>query len=313
MPEPLEITLVRHGQSESNVAGRWQGHGDSRLSSHGREQAMALATRFAREGARFDHWVASDLSRAHDTALASAGRLGARVRVEPKWREIDVGRWEGLTREEVAERYPDDVAQLHQGPHVRFGGGESWIDLALRAKAALETLKASMRPGERAVVFTHGGVVAALVTALFDVPLRRPRALGNVTNTGVTTIRFDDEGPRLVRYNDHLHLGGPSGWPEERREAGATLVSLLAGVADGYSAPRLRYAHDALGADALREVATRHAGERVAIDASAEQVARVVESVLGSRNFVAPRGVTHVVASEHGLTLADFGCSNARG
>lgn len=312
MSDPLEITLVRHGQSESNVAGRWQGHGDSQLSAHGRDQAMSLAARFAREGARFDHWVASDLARAHDTALASGGRLGARVRVEPKWREIDVGRWEGLTRDEVATRYPEDVEQLHQGPHVRFGGGESWVDLALRSKAALETLKASMRPGERAVVFTHGGVVAALVTALFDIPLRRPRALGNVTNTGVTTLRFEDGVARLVRYNDHLHLGGPSGWPEERREAGATLVSLLTGVAEGYQPPSLRYTHDALGADALREVVMRHAGERVAIDASAEQVARVVESVLGNRNFVPPQGVTHVVASEHGLTLADFACTNVR-
>ncbi|MEZ4252464.1 MAG: histidine phosphatase family protein [Polyangiales bacterium] len=88
MPDPLEITLVRHGQSESNVSGRWQGHGDSALSPHGREQAMSLASRFAREGARFDRWVASDLSRAHDTGKASAGRLGAKLEVDPAWREI---------------------------------------------------------------------------------------------------------------------------------------------------------------------------------------------------------------------------------
>lgn len=308
MSSPIEITLVRHGQSESNVAGRWQGHGDSALSTHGRDQAMSLATRLVREDARFDRWLASDLRRAHDTGLASAGRLGARVEVDPRWREIDVGRWEGLTREEVAERFPEDVEQLGQGPHVRFGGGESWIDLATRTRAALMELKESMRAGERAVIFTHGGVVAALVTALFEVPMRRPRALGNVTNTGVTTIRFEDEGPRLVRYNDHLHLGAPSGWGEERREAGATLVSLLADASDGYEPPAVRYSHASLGADVLRTVVERHAGERVAIDASPEDVAAIVQSVLGRRSFVDPRGVTHVVASEHGFTLADFAC-----
>lgn len=306
MPAPLEITFVRHGQSEANVAGRWQGHGDSELSTHGREQALALAARFAREGALFDHWVASDLMRAHDTAKASASRLGARVEVNPNWREIDVGRWEGLTREEVAQRFPEDVAQLQQGPHARFGGGESWIDLAARATTALDGLRSSMRPGERAVVFTHGGVVAALVTALFEVPLRRPRPLGNVTNTGATTIRFDGDVPTLVRYNDHLHLGGPQGWSEERREAGATLVSLLTGELQGYVPPTLRVSGEAIDAESLRTVAGRHGGARVAIEATPAQVAALVESVLDRRAFDEPRGVTHIVASEHGLTLADF-------
>ncbi|MCB9612075.1 MAG: histidine phosphatase family protein [Sandaracinus sp.] len=309
MPDPLEITLVRHGQSESNVSGRWQGHGDSALSPHGREQAMSLASRLAREGARFDRWVASDLSRAHDTGKASAGRLGAKLEVDPAWREIHVGRWEGLTRDEVAKRYPEDVANMHDGPHVRFGGGESWIDLVRRTTAALDALRATMKPGERAVVFTHGGVVASLVTALFGVPLRRPRALGNVTNTGVTTIRFDEDGPKLLRYNDHLHLGAPTGWSEERREAGATLVSLLTDPPEGYAAPSLRYAHDVVEPETLQRLVSEHAGKRVAVDTGAEAVARLVAQVLGGERFEVPRGVTHVVASEHGVTLADF---NAR-
>ncbi|MBX3248849.1 MAG: histidine phosphatase family protein [Myxococcales bacterium] len=301
----VEITLVRHGQSESNVTGRWQGQGDSALSEHGREQAFSLAARLVREGAAFDRWLSSDLQRAHDTGLASAARLGATLEVDPTWREIDVGAWEGLTNAEVEARFPEELAAISKGEQVPVGGGESWADLAARAHRAFEALRGSMRPGERAVVFTHGGVIAALLTTLLGVR-RRPRALGNVTNTGVTTIRFEANAPLLVRFNDHLHLGGPRGWSEERREGGAALISVLTDELHGYTQPPIAYDADELDDDPFGHLASSHAGERVALRATPERATAWVSAALGPSRFAPIRGVTHVVASERGYTLADL-------
>ena len=94
----MQLTLVRHGQSTSNKSGRWQGQGDCPLSDLGRAQARALASRLHDQV--FDRIVASDLARAADTARA----LARAVATDPAWREIDLGRWEGLTRQEVASR-----------------------------------------------------------------------------------------------------------------------------------------------------------------------------------------------------------------
>lgn len=302
----VEITLIRHGQSESNVRGRWQGQGDSALSEHGREQAFALATRLAREGGVFDRWVTSDLQRAHDTGAASAARVGAKLEIVKAWREIDVGAWEGLTNDEVQARFPEELAAIANGEHVPIGGrGESWADLAARAFGAFDALRASLRPGERAVVFTHGGVIAALLTTLLGVR-RRPRALGNVTNTGVTTLRFEASTPLLVRFNDHLHLGGPRGWSEERREGGAALVSLLTDELHGYESPDISYDADDLDDDPFGHLASSHRGERVALRASPERATAWVTSALGPSRFAPLRGVTHVVASERGYALADL-------
>ena len=102
----LEICFVRHAQSVSNAAGVWQGQGDSPLSELGRSQVAAL--RDAISGDDYDLVLSSDLSRAADTAEA----LGAPVEHDPRWREIDVGRWEGLTMEQVVERFPEQIAAL---------------------------------------------------------------------------------------------------------------------------------------------------------------------------------------------------------
>lgn len=96
---------MRHAESTSNVLRRWQGQGDAPLSPYGEAQMAALAARVTerlRAGWRVDEVVASDLTRAARTGRASFESLA----IDAMWREADVGAWEGLTRAEVAERFP---------------------------------------------------------------------------------------------------------------------------------------------------------------------------------------------------------------
>ncbi|MGB3050679.1 MAG: histidine phosphatase family protein [Polyangiales bacterium] len=196
----LEVCLVRHGQSVSNAEGVWQGQGDSPLSDLGRTQVGTL--RAALLGQRYDLVLSSDLSRAAETAKAA----GVEVEHDPAWREIHVGDWEGLTMEQVVERFPEQIAALKARRTFAIGGGESWPEVFQRADACLTALRQRMPEGGRAIVFTHGGIIAALLSGLLGVRDRFPWPLGRMRNTGHTTLRFAGDQVELVAHNDDSHL-----------------------------------------------------------------------------------------------------------
>jgi probable phosphoglycerate mutase len=159
------IYLLRHAQSEWNALGRWQGHGDPSLSALGREQASKLAARLAAAGLGFERIVASDLARASETAAIVAEQLGLRVERDALWRERDIGAWTGLTREEIASRWPEDYAHFRaHEEHARPGGGESNAMLRARAQRALTALRAR-HGGARVLVVTHRGIARMLAPA----------------------------------------------------------------------------------------------------------------------------------------------------
>ncbi len=218
----MRITFVRHGESESNVTGRWQGQGDSPLSPVGHKQAESLARRLGE--ASIDLVFSSDLSRAADTARA----LGRDVTFEPAFREVDVGDWEGLDRREVALRFPEQVHALASGAHdVKIGGGESWDDLYRRVDAAFTGLVERASWAEHIVVFTHGGVMASLFAGLMGIRNRHPRPLGRMVNTGISTVRLEGGTISLERWNDATHLGPLGAWGSERLERGDAVVGLV--------------------------------------------------------------------------------------
>ena len=94
------LLLARHGETDWNREGRWQGHADISLNERGREQARALAKQLS--GVAFDVIYASDLVRAHETALIVAEERRMPVHTDAGLREIDVGGWSGLTPDEIA-------------------------------------------------------------------------------------------------------------------------------------------------------------------------------------------------------------------
>jgi broad specificity phosphatase PhoE len=161
---PTRVLLVRHGQSEWNAVGRWQGQADPPLSDLGRQQARSAARSLGTVDAIF----ASDLQRAALTAAIISEELGVGpVVLDPDLRERDAGEWSGLTRAEIDERYPgylEDRTDEHKG----FAGGPrrppGWEpdDAVLeRAHAALKSIHLAVGPGEVLGV-THGGLIYVL-------------------------------------------------------------------------------------------------------------------------------------------------------
>lgn len=149
--------LARHGETEWNRTGRWQGHADPPLNEAGRRQAAGLAERLADDGVAAIY--SSDLRRASETARVVAERLRLEVVEDPTLREIDVGSWSGLTRAEVQERYPEGFARWLAGEIGH--DGETREQLTVRVVAAVARIGLT-HAGGRVLVVTHGGTIRAL-------------------------------------------------------------------------------------------------------------------------------------------------------
>jgi broad specificity phosphatase PhoE len=151
--------LVRHGQSEWNSQGLWQGQADPPLSEAGKQEAELAASRLQSFSGRV---FASPLLRAKQTAEIVAAQIGLEmVKIEPDLREIDVGDFSGLTNDEITERFPEAWEALVAGRLDAFPSGESRENLRLRVLRAVEGL-ASRHPDEELLVVTHGGTIASL-------------------------------------------------------------------------------------------------------------------------------------------------------
>jgi broad specificity phosphatase PhoE len=167
------ILLVRHGQSEWNAAGRWQGQADPPLTDLGREQARLAAARVG----SVDAIVSSDLQRAAETGVIIGGAVGVGpVAVDPGLRERHVGEWTGLTRAEINERWPEllDAFFARSGGPAEGGayrslsagpvdppGGETAEQLAARALGAIERIFEAYA-GADVLAVAHGGLIRML-------------------------------------------------------------------------------------------------------------------------------------------------------
>lgn len=159
------LLLARHGETDWNAVGRWQGHADPPLNAVGRRQAAALAARLSTAG--IDIVASSDLRRARETAAIVATTLGLPVVEDSELREIDVGSWSGLTRAQVAERFPEGFARWQAGEIGH--DGETRDQLAARIERALLRLGGE-HAGRRVLVVTHGGAIRAARRLAADDP-----------------------------------------------------------------------------------------------------------------------------------------------
>jgi probable phosphoglycerate mutase len=313
----VELVLVRHAESTSNVSGRWQGQGDAPLSPHGETQVDALAARLrARRASGWsaDVVIASDLQRATRTGRAAYPDAA----LDPAWREADVGAWEGLTRPEIAARFPDQLEALAAGRRdVALGGGETLERFWARTDAAVEALRARVGPHGRALVFTHGGVISGLVArALGRRGERAAQGLARLANTAITTLHFDAAHPegRVLGLNDVVHLGREAIAAEERRAGGIPLVTLVA-AHDGQPAgwPSGALPERAAIEAALRDHVARAAGVEVHLaltpDALRAAVTALAHVPSARRSVIAEppvRARTHVALDpRQGALLVD--------
>ena len=201
------ILLIRHGQSEGNAERRFGGHTPTPLSALGRKQAEATARALASESITAIY--SSDLLRAVETAAPLARALGLEINETEAFRERSVGRMEGLTFEEAAQKFPDEYAALlrRDFDHVLLGG-ESYRQLLDRAARELDRAIAAHR-GETIAVFSHTGTICILALHLMgalDAPELRPVWLGTA-NCGIARIQLRaDSFVRINAINDTRHL-----------------------------------------------------------------------------------------------------------
>ena len=167
--------FIRHGQSTWNEIGRWQGHATPPLSENGRAQALLLAR-----------------------------RLSTPV-IDPLWRERGIGALEGLTTEEIEQRFPEAWATRLTGPMTGVEGFETPESVLRRAETACAALLAR-HPGQSVAVVTHGGMILAILVHLLQFPPAGFARLTGGHHTAISQVVIDEGHARLVGLNDDAHL-----------------------------------------------------------------------------------------------------------
>jgi probable phosphoglycerate mutase len=194
-----QIVVWRHGSTAWNKERRFQGSSDIPLDDGGLSQADAAAATLQKLEPSIV--VTSDAMRATQTAKPLALRCGLELVLEPRLREADLGAWEGLTREQVAERFPDEYAAWRQGTDIPRGGGETNLQVGLRAEAAIAELLAVLKEGQTLVVVTHGATARAALGQLLCLDAGSWRHLGTLGHGRWATLTERPFGWRLAEFN----------------------------------------------------------------------------------------------------------------
>ena len=183
------VLFWRHGQTDFNVAGRFQGQSDVPLNDTGRGQADRAARRLAEFSP--DLIVSSDLSRAAETADSLAHLVGLEPIRDPRLRETAFGDWEGSTRAEVAETWPNELAAWISGDDVVPPGGESRSQSGARVAAAITSIVEDSSEDTIAIV-AHGAVLRGAAEILLG--MDGTGRIGVLGNCGHGEFRFSASG-----------------------------------------------------------------------------------------------------------------------
>jgi len=180
--------LLRHGQTQWNVEGRFQGHSDIPLDAMGEQQAATAATVLAE--LRPDAIVSSDLVRALATAAPLAAATGRSVELDERLRETHGGGWEGMRDADIGAEHADDWWAWRHGADIRAGlTGESRTMVAQRATTAITEHADRLEYGQTLVVVTHGGVANAAIGSLLNLPVTHWQTLGGLGNCQWAILR----------------------------------------------------------------------------------------------------------------------------
>jgi alpha-ribazole phosphatase len=201
------IFLIRHGESEWNAAHRYTGQQDVALSHLGREQAQRLAERLADEPLAAIY--ASPLRRARDTATAIAKAKQLPVILDANLMEINHGLWEGLTADQVEEKFAQELAQWRAQPtHVVMPQGESLGDLLRRVQTSFQRSLAEQRGGTFAIC-SHDVVLRVVTLYALNLGLERFWEF-NFENASLSVLDACNDAAefRLAALNDTTHLNG---------------------------------------------------------------------------------------------------------
>ena len=181
-----QVFLVRHGETTWNLAGKLQGHLESRLTATGIAQAQALAEHLQHQP--FAAVYSSDLKRAYQTAQYIVNKNQHTIIKKPSLRERNLGIFQGLTRELLCARFPEAFQAYQTQPQFIIPQGESLQGFHQRCITCLEEI-AACHLGQSILIVSHGGVLTALLKHTLSIPLVTPRRF-DIANTSVNIFSY---------------------------------------------------------------------------------------------------------------------------
>ncbi len=195
----MKVLLVRHGETDWNVAKKIQGSTDIPLNETGIKQAEKLAETLAKRKTPIQGIYTSRLKRAADTARIAAEKLGVVCKVLEGIEEINFGLWEGISWDEVAEKFPVEFQTWRQNRRYEHPPkGESYQELLVRVVTALQTLLRELCAEDNEegkahiegdiVVVTHSADIMTLMSAIYDTPFHEMVKRYKTENTAVIEI-----------------------------------------------------------------------------------------------------------------------------
>jgi glucosyl-3-phosphoglycerate phosphatase len=202
------LVLLRHGQTDFNVAGRMQGHLDSVLTETGVAQVVRAAPELAKMAP--ERLVSSDLRRALDTADVLGAACALPVKVDARLRETHLGQWQGCSVAEIEAGWPGAITTWRSDPGWAPPGGESRIEVVRRSRPVVDELdeEYATEASATALLVAHGGLIAGLVSGLLGLPTAAWPSIGGIGNCRWAVLARRDDHPRwrLAGYN--IGIGG---------------------------------------------------------------------------------------------------------
>lgn len=197
------LWLIRHGETDWNLQGRFQGVSDQPLNQNGETQARSLAGRL--DKMRFDAMYCSDLIRVQRTAeLALNGNID-NLRLDARLQEFNFGRWEGLTWDGIREQDPAGLKQWINDREKNPHGGERISDMVNRLDNFLADLREKHSDDDHILIFAHGGALAVMICILMENDPERWWQY-RFLNCALNEVLLLPHGTVLARLNDTRHL-----------------------------------------------------------------------------------------------------------
>ncbi|PMQ02029.1 MAG: phosphoglycerate mutase [Dictyoglomus sp. NZ13-RE01] len=195
----MEIFLIRHGETDWNREGRYQGRTDVPLNERGKRQAQVLAEFLYQEGISLI--FSSSLKRAIETAKPLAEKLNLDIKIRDNWIEYDFGEWEGLTIGEVISKYPEiSKTWVYNTEKAKIPGGEDFLSAYQRIEKEKEFLLSNFS-NEKIAIFTHGAIIRIAISVFLEI---KSLGVGRLTISSCSVNHFKtnrDNRLTLVKLN----------------------------------------------------------------------------------------------------------------
>lgn len=200
----MQLTMIRHGETDWNIQRRFQGSSNNSLNQKGEDQANCLAGRLADES--FDAIYVSDLTRAQQTAKIALGERFTQAKLDMRLREVDFGKFEGLTYKEIEEQYPVEWEAWKQDGNQGIANTEPYTDVMTRVRSFYDELRQTHPTDDECVlIIGHGGIIGIILTLALGTSPEKWWQF-KLENTGIAKLDIYESEAILMLFNDYHHL-----------------------------------------------------------------------------------------------------------